>query len=228
MTTMSHDDLFDNIAVYAAHLQTCAQCRKEYEALGGTPAAFATTQHADAGPMLKTRTMREARRTTASSQPAYLVAAACFVIALISGIATISLTGQVRQAQTQVAMLQRHTLGLTRSLAAQRSMLADLVSNTAQHYRVADGEVVRSGPHLYIAMHNMPMPRKGHVYQVWTLAKGSAKMHPSVTFVPDRRGVVVVALPGNAQKAVEVAVSVEPAGGSKQPTTRPVMVVALN
>jgi hypothetical protein len=74
----------------------------------------------------------------------------------------------------------------------------------------------------------MPMPPKGKVYQAWTMAKGGKAMEPSVTFMPDRAGVAVVSLPMDAQRITEVAVSTEPDGGSKQPTSTPSFVVTLN
>jgi hypothetical protein len=62
-----------------------------------------------------------------------------------------------------------------------------------------------------------PALPKGHVYQAWTAAKGSATMQPSVTFTPNADGVAVVALPVDATRVGTVAVSVEPEGGSKAP-----------
>jgi anti-sigma-K factor RskA len=76
-------------------------------------------------------------------------------------------------------------------------------------------------------MDGMPMPPKGHVYQAWTQHVGAQKMAPSITFMPDRSGVALVSLPMNASAIAAVAVSVEPEGGSKAPTTKPEFVVKL-
>ena len=46
---------------------------------------------------------------------------------------------------------------------------------------------------------------------------------PGAVFTPDGDGVVDVALPVDLVGADGVAVTVEPAGGSEQPTTTPVM-----
>ena len=83
------------------------------------------------------------------------------------------------------------------------------------------------GTHLYIALHNLPAPPEGHVYQAWTLPKASKTMAPSVTFEPGKSGATVVRLPEAATAIVAVAVSVEPEGGSKQPTTKPIAVVRI-
>jgi anti-sigma-K factor RskA len=77
-------------------------------------------------------------------------------------------------------------------------------------------------------MHDLPALPAGKVYQAWTLPKGSKTMAPSVTFVPDARGVAVVSVPADARVTNVVAVSIEPEGGSKAPTSKPVLVVPLN
>jgi anti-sigma-K factor RskA len=53
-------------------------------------------------------------------------------------------------------------------------------------------------------------------------------MSPSVTFVPNSSGVAVVPVPTPAASVVAVAVSVEPDGGSKQPTSKPTFVLKLS
>jgi len=64
------------------------------------------------------------------------------------------------------------------------------------------------------------------VYQAWTLPKGSKKMAPSVTFnqAPPEKP---CPLAGSGERDRAVAVSVEPAGGSKQPTSKPIAVTLL-
>jgi anti-sigma-K factor RskA len=53
-------------------------------------------------------------------------------------------------------------------------------------------------------------------------------MAPSVTFTPNSDGVAIVALPVDATRVGTVAVSVEPDGGSKAPTTTPTFVRPLS
>jgi len=247
----AHDDMLDDVAVYAlgalpaaeaarvrAHLATCAECRAEYEALA--PAALAIAQSApDAEPsaLLRARIMRgireeskpeRARATRAFVWPAYLVAAACFAIAVISSLWNLSLMEQLKSAQTQATQTERNASGLARNLADEKTMVADLLESDAQRYNVNDGQVVRVRQHLYITLHDLAVPPHGKVYQAWTLPKGSKAMAPSVTFVPNAHGVAVVELGVDARSTDAVAVSIEPEGGSKAPTTKPVLVQALN
>ena len=76
-------------------------------------------------------------------------------------------------------------------------------------------------------MHGLPKAAPGHVYQAWTLAKGAKRVAPSVTFEPGGDGIAFVRLPEEATTLAAVAVSVEPAGGSQQPTTKPIALVTL-
>lgn len=229
-----------------AHLASCEECREEYRRL--VPAVHAVGVSAEAcvdaasaggsvappGPMLKKRIMKQIRPNVAEMRavrpivwPAYAVAAAALIVALVTGIVNISVGSELRQAQTQLAQIGAHNAQVTRELANQRIALADMVSPNSQHYAVNDGEVVRHGNRLYIAMSALPPPPKGKVYQAWTLRAGASQMSPSVTFVPNRSGVAFVPVPVNAHSIAAVAVSVEPDGGSKQPTSTPTFILKL-
>lgn len=248
MNGQQHPYTSEDIAVYAlgasphvdladclkTHLETCAECRAEYEALRPAVTALASSA-ATAVPsnLLKARIMREVRASLAEPAgaaapvdvarrrivwPAYLAAAACLAIALISVFDVFSVNARLKGAQAQLAAAQG---------GAQTAMLADMMSTDAKRYPVHHGSVVARGTHLYIAMHDMPMPPKGHVYQAWTMTKGAKTVQPSSTFMPDVRGIAMVELPQNARDVALVAVSIEPTGGSLQPTTKPIAAVPL-
>jgi len=220
------------------HIATCAECKAEYDALA--PAALAVgldAPDAEPGALLKARVMRAvhaepvqktARAASPPVWPAYLVAAACFAIAIFSSLTNLSLMEKLKSAQDLSAQNARNAAGLARDLADERITVADLQDATAQRYAFDNGQVVRVRDHLYITMHDLAEPPRGKVYQAWTLAKGSKAMAPSVTFVPNAHGVAVISLPVDARLTDAVAVSVEPEGGSKAPTTKPVLVQALN
>jgi len=250
----AHDDsMLDSVAVYAlgalppaeanavrAHLETCAECREEYrQLLPAVSAVGASAEDSEPSPLLKKRIMRQIRPNVGEMKavrpivwPAYAVAAACLVVALVTGIMNISLNSELRQNQTQLAQLSAHSAQVTRELALQRTAIADLVAPDSQRFPVqtgeANGEVVRHGSRIYIAMNALPAPPKGKVYQAWTLRTGASTMSPSVTFVPNGNGVAVVPIPVNAKQISAVAVSVEPDGGSKQPTSKPTFVLKLS
>lgn len=255
----AHDEMLDNVAVYAlgalppqqardvrAHLETCAECRAEYAQLAPAVQGVALSAEAcpDArsaagsvappSPTLKKRIMRQIRPNVAEIRavrpivwPAYAVAAACLAIALITGIFDMTLATQLRSTRQELTQVAEHDRSVAKHLADQRDEIANLVAPSSVHYPVTYGQVVKHGSRIYIAMDTLPPPPKGKVYQAWTLRAGARDMSPSITFVPAENGVEVQQLPVNANHIVAVALSVEPAGGSKAPTGTPVFVVKL-
>jgi hypothetical protein len=59
------------------------------------------------------------------------------------------------------------------------------------------------------------------------MAKGLPKALPSPTFLPDARGIALVVLSADARSTVAISVTLEPEGGSKEPTTKPLMSAAF-
>lgn len=159
--------------------------------------------------------------------PAYLVAAVCFIIALISSVANISLMGQIKQQQRVLNHLSDRSASLARSLATERTALFDMLDTRARHYDGGDGEVITHGSRIYLALHALPQAPRGKVYEAWVMLGGSPRLSPSPTFLPDARGVAFIVLPADARTATAVSVTLEPEGGSRQPTSKPIMSVSL-
>jgi anti-sigma-K factor RskA len=84
----------------------------------------------------------------------------------------------------------------------------------------ARGTLVRDGDRAILRVSNLPQ-RKGRVYEVWLVQKGNPV--PSALFQVDRNGSGSAAIPGGLDRATQVMVSSEPAGGSDQPTSMPVL-----
>jgi anti-sigma-K factor RskA len=157
-----------------------------------------------------------------------VAAAAAVLIALVSTIQNFSLRSDIAAVNRHAAQLQSQVAEDATLQRRDREMVADIVAPDAQHFTVSSGEVIRHGGHVYFALSALPALPKGKVYQAWTLAKGAKNVAPSVTFVPAAGGVAIVALPENAADIAAVAVSVEPEGGSKTPTTKPTFVRPLS
>jgi anti-sigma-K factor RskA len=157
-----------------------------------------------------------------------LAAAAAVVFALVSVIQNFGLRSDLHESQQRVVALQTRIAADRRTVERDRSMLTDLTASDAKRFTVAYGTVVMRGAHVYLALGSLPALAPGKVYQAWTLARGATTMSPSVTFTPSQNGLTLVPLPEDAGNLTVVALSVEPQGGSRQPTTKPAFVQPLS
>lgn len=224
-----------------AFIRADPEAQREYAAL--RPAADLIGLAAEAPPdparaaRMKARLLGSVRPSAAPPAPrplraavwtSALAAAAALVLALISTVANVGLRADVADAQRRAAALQQE---LTAERAAERRdarILADLGAPDTKRYPVAYGTVITRGAHLYLAFDALPALPRGRVYQAWTLARGAHDMTPSSTFTPAANGTIVVPLPQDATGLAAVALSVEPAGGSRAPTTKPAFVQPLS
>jgi anti-sigma-K factor RskA len=72
---------------------------------------------------------------------------------------------------------------------------------------------------------NLPSLPDGKVYELWYQPAADAAVQPAGTFVPKDGTVVAPTSVGDT--VVALAVSVEPAGGSQQPTTTPIYLIGV-
>ena len=185
-------------------MRTCDECCAEYDALRPviSDERHAGESEAVPSPLLKIRIMKEVRaqgsRPKRSSYALpYALAAACLLLAA----------------------------GLGLVVEQQHATIADL--SAARRVAFAQGDVLVAPDRLFIVLHGLPALPVGKVYQMWTLAKGAKTVTPSVTFTPDEHGSALVTIPANAATTAATAISVEPAGGLQQPTTKPIALIKL-
>ena len=223
MNETGHDAMLDLVAVYAlgavnaeearvvsAHIAVCPECRAEYAKLKSSADAVAFAaddlQEAQHRAALKERVMQSIEN------PPKIIRAKVVGIRLSNAVAVLALAAAI-------------VLGLFSWNAERR--LNDLQIAGALQYQVPGGDVFKNRERVYLVMRALPALPAGHVYQAWTLAPGAKNVAPSVTFVPDDRGFVVVSLPESSANISAVAISVEPSGGSRAPTTKPLFVQPL-
>ena len=238
----------EEAALVAAFIANDDEARREYYDLRAAAIALAHTadEPVDSArsARLKERLMAKVRADAATApgqlrlaRPAFsptwmwgagLAAAAAIVLSVVTVAQDVNTRGELAAAQRRVSTLQTELAESQRSAAAESRTLTDLQAPDARRYAVPEGTVVVRHDRVYFALSKLaPLP-KGRVYQAWTAAKGSATMAPSVTFTPNTDGVAIVALPVDATRVGTVAVSVEPEGGSKAPTTTPTFVRPLS
>jgi len=234
----------------AAHVAACASCRSAYDEYRGAANFVGYAAESPPGAIgelaaarMKASVMRSVRASLGTDGGArvdgraeiptgraaqvarlpvaawlgYAAAAAALVVAFVSHSDNASLRVAHDRDARRIAALQ-----------AEQAQVAALVAPDSKHYAVPGGSVVTSGGRVFIALRALPAPPPGKVYQAWTLARGAKTVAPSVTFVPSASGVTLVELPERAGGLAAVAVSVEPVGGSKAPTSKPAFVRPLS
>ena len=148
-------------------------------------------------------------RETVGVRDLALAAAAMLVIGLFSW--SMLLQGEVRDLQGRVQGLQSQPQG--------PQMIALGGAGTKQGARVE--LVTLEGDRAVLMAENMPPVPEGKTYQIWVIRGDTPQ--PSGLFEPNGDPIAAV-----VEKPVEgadaVAVTVEPEGGSKEPTTDPMLV----
>ena len=172
----------------------------------------------------------------AAARPNWIpwAAAAAVLLAVGFGLQSIALRRQVTERDAAIAELRRD-FGATQAQLADReatlnAILEPDVRLTTLTSTSTPAPVIQlfMNPKKRVALihaFNLQPTESGRVYQLWFIPKGG-KPIPSVTFTAEPTGhamVQQVAIPEAPNLAV-AAVTNEPAGGSPQPTTQPILV----
>jgi anti-sigma factor RsiW len=194
-------------AQFEEHLRTCAVCREEVASLEAVTAVLpAAAPHVPAPPALKRRVMAAARaelrgreRAAAPHRSRRALVPAIAVGALAAVVAAIVLAGGGGSGSTRILRGEVAVPGA-------RALLA-----------VAGGRG-------QLSLSGMPQPRPGHVYELWVKRAG-APQPTDVLFTVSSRGSATAAVPGSMSGVRAVLVTAEPLGGSRVPTSRPLLLV---
>ncbi|MBD5634170.1 MAG: anti-sigma factor [Candidatus Eremiobacteraeota bacterium] len=233
----------------AAHVRTCDSCRREYAELRSVADLIGYAAELRPGELdevtaarMKSRVMRGVRGDVPAAQPAAsrkvranqpltwvaALAAAAVGFAVLSSVDNADLRSKNAATERRLALVQHdaglQAVALADGEARQRMLearLSEILVPGAKHFTVPSGEVIEAHGRLLIALSRLPKPPNGKVYQAWTLARGSKEVAPSITFAPDASGAAVIELLEPAANLAAVAVTVEPSGGSKSPTSKP-------
>jgi anti-sigma-K factor RskA len=127
---------------------------------------------------------------------------------------------QAEQARTQAQRVEQRVADISAVLSA-----PDARTTTARLNGGASGTVVVSrhrNQAVFVAA-GMDRPPSGKVYQLWLNDHGT--MRPAGLMDPDRRSEAL--LRGDVAAASGLGITVEPAGGSQQPTSAPIAQLAF-
>jgi len=224
---------------FEAHLSTCEACAHEVAELQATAALLGTTNVDTPAPSVKSSVMAQIRSTPQDvvapgeqadheatvtplrprrRTPWLAVAASVLFVALIA-------------LGAWATSLYRTNTQLAAETAKVRAVL------TAPDATVASGQVAGGGRAVVVASKqaaesvfvgkDLPLPADGKTYQLWYISADGQAISAG-TFNPKPDGSAIQRLAGSTPAAtVVVGLTVEPRGGSAQPTTKPVSLIHL-
>ncbi|MFH8572680.1 anti-sigma factor [Streptomyces sp. NPDC017993] len=218
-------------AAFENHLAGCEACAQERADLAATAARLAAAEPVAPPAALRqrvletiatTRQEHHSRRAAPSRHRGMkLVLAACLAAAAALGGITVWQTQEAGDARARMAEVESQASGLTDVLSA-----PDATIRTQQLPDGATAGVVASRTQRQAALIAVGLPplTNSQVYEIWYAEAG--KMRPA-GLLPGSGGRQTHLLAGQLDGATAVGITVEPAGGSEQPTTSPLGLIPI-
>lgn len=227
----------DEQRLFERHLSDCQACQQEVAELQATAARLGTAATTTPPPGLRTRVLAAAdtlrqqppttRPPTGPHPPAgpptspwvsWLAGAAAAILA----IAAIYLAGLSASLNHQVDQLQAANQQIQQILSSPdaTTLTMDGPQGTLARVVMAPSR----GQALFIADGLPPVPQD-RTYELWLITDDQAS--PAGLIRPDKHGQARHLIQGQMTDTTAIAVTIEPAGGSPQPTTDPIMVAPI-
>ncbi|MGB8946240.1 MAG: anti-sigma factor [Streptomyces sp.] len=218
---------------FERHLQECEACAQEVRELAATAGRLARAVSVTLPATMKTEVLRsiatvrqlpphtltQGKATGGTGRGRRLsrfALAACLAAAAGFGGIAVWQHQRADEAGERAQEAQRQSEQLARVLAA-----PDAKAATARLTDGASGTVVvaKSRNQAAFVAAKMPEPPSGKVYQLWFNDDGSMR---SAGLMDPARSTEAVLLDGPVDQASGIGITVEPTGGSKEPTSDPV------
>jgi len=219
---------------FTRHLDRCPSCASEIRGFSEvtTELAFAATAEAPAelrdrvlAEVARTRqlppevrTRARARRSPSRSWVPWLsgaIATAAIAVAVFFGLAQAHTQDELNQARAENAAISL--------LLAQPK--ARLLSHDVTHGGTATVVLAADRHELAVVTTGLPALPPGKVYQLWLI--GKPKIVSAGLLPPAKNGQTPAVLAAGVVKGDALGLTVEPAGGSAQPTTTPILALPL-
>jgi anti-sigma-K factor RskA len=222
----------DELAEFERHLEQCAPCAGEVRGLRETTARLGMATAIEPPPWMREQVLAAAGRvrqlppsgvrlmsadgprrrrhlSRRLPRPIAVTAMAAAIVAL--AVLQIGTRHQLQQAQTKnqtiASVLSASDARIERSSSTVGGTVTAVISPHA-----AEAVITASG---------MPTPTGARVYQLWVTSPAGAR---SVGLLPGSSArATAPVLAGDVQPGDQLAVTIEPAGGTKQPTTIPIV-----
>lgn len=224
-------DALDDVerAGFERHMRSCGTCAAEVIELQEATTGLAERVAMNPPESLRAKVMADVARTRQVSptervplrrpplRRTLASAAAAVVIAGTAALGGVAWEGQqsaneAEKVAAQAAEFNRVFTDPSRGEAAQPVSIGGTATVFA-----AQGKAV-------LAADRLPAPPNGRTYQVWLINKEAKISSAGLLDLTDGRGQSLVS---GVSKGDTVAISEEPAGGSKQPTTTPIVTIKV-
>ncbi|MFJ7999475.1 anti-sigma factor domain-containing protein [Streptomyces sp. NPDC096310] len=219
-------------AEFERHLEACHACSVEVRELSATAARLGRAVAVTPPPALKEQVLRriaterqdppkvtphQARSGGAGRGRALSRFALAACLAAVAGLGGVALRQhqEARDARQEAQAAQRHSEELAAVLAAPDARVA-----TGGLTNGATGSVIvsRSRDRAAFVASGMPEPPSGKVYELWYNDGGTMR---AAGLLDPATGSASVLMDGPVDGASGMGITVEPAGGSEQPTSTP-------
>jgi len=205
---------------FQKHLAACAACRLEVAELQRAAAVMGASEALAPPAELRARVLAAADRTP--QQPprptsaadlgrrrriTTILSAAAAVVVIVAGAVVLD---QVQDEETPGGLLAS---GVVRVFEAEDANTATMETSNGGKISVATSPELNE---MAIDTDELPVLDDEHVYQLWAIHDDVVE---SVTVLAPEKG-ASMEMPSSD---TEVAITIEPAGGSEQPTTEPIM-----
>ena len=192
---------------FRRHLDTCAICQDEVESLSGVARILPMAAPQYRVPRrFRRRVLREIRSSTnvvraprrTSRRPSLAIAGASAAVLLAAAVFVGTQLGSSGHAPTHIYAAS-----------------------------VGDAAVKVTGERAELVVNHLLQPGAGKIYEVWLKHGAGAPKPTTALFDVDTSGRGDVLVPGSVHGVSKLLVTVEPAGGTRVPTSAPVIVAAL-
>jgi len=226
----------DEVESFEQHLAVCEACQSEVDEIRETATRLGEAASVPAPADLKARVLDRIRDvrplppvvTAAADAPVVResrfqrwVPRVAVGLAAAASVVAVALGFELREARQDLSEAQQHSAEMNDMLGA---VDIEVVRSDSDDF---SGTVIlsRAQDAAMLMVHGMAAAPTGQVYQLWFIGDSGAR---PAGFMPDMAdsGMMTYAAHGLGD-ASSLGMTLEPAGGSEQPTTDPVMMIEL-
>ena len=221
---------------FERHLNRCRDCTREVRGFQATATRLGMAAAQPAPPQMRDRVMaavatarqvpaseeharhaRPAQRSRPLTRLAMAGAVIAVVVAVVLAVALVNAQHQLSLAQTQLHAITAVQTATDAKVITKRTSVGGTVTVTSS---ASKGQLV-------LTTSGLPVLPSGKVYQLWLIGHPPNKIRSEGLLAPPHNGQTGPVLISGVLAGDTFGVTVEPAGGTIQPTVTPVVGVAL-